>query len=193
MASASSKRHPHEHLVVHEDLSTGRFFLINNDTGDRLSCLADGTLIRKMIPGVSGVVKTNVRKKLGYKDAAWNAYVAKPAPPRPPPLAADHLSRADRVVTKDRFGVKLPREVELALREQRRLRALMPEREEAARAKEEAFRLKIEEQHRNSAALARSPGSPMPNSPAQDKAARPELKVVRAEKLAFTSTGVFRP
>ena len=173
-----------EHLPhVWQDMSTGKYYMVNNDTGQRVPCDQSGKVLRKMIPGVSGIASTETRRQLVKKDAAWLEFVRKPNPPRPKPLqTANHT---ERVKTKGRFGIKLPMEAELAFKER-----YNPDREAAEKAKDEAAKLRIEEQHRNYAALASSQKSPSTHVATDMKR---NFRITRAERVSFTSTGVFRP
>ena len=177
--------------VVWEDLATGKSWMVNNQTGEHVACTADGAPLTFYKPGVSGKATTSMRRRTleegDGKVAVWRRYLEQAEPPWPPP--PDESLRADRVGTKGRFGTKIPSEIDLFLASQRRQRRMFPERVEAARLEEERARQKIDEMHKNFAALAASCDV---NAPARVKEER-HFSLSKHEQWAFTSTGMYRP
>jgi len=169
-------------------LTTGKYHTVSN-SGKHIHCTADGTPIRPYKQGVSGVAKTSVRVAHEQKIAAHEASLADAAQGvRPPPV--DPALLQERVQTKGRFGAKTPTEIDLFLTEQARNRLMFPEREAAAREEEAQAKHKIDELHKNFAALAAS--SDINATHTKDISATKNLAKT-CGLGAFTLTGTFRP
>ena len=99
--------------------------------------------------------------------------------------------KEERVGTKGRFYTKLPSEAKIFLKQQLEMRERYPELE-AERLEEEAkARHKIDELHKNYAALQQSASAGTTKMVQQTE--REIKNISRSEHLSFTATGVFRP
>jgi hypothetical protein len=179
--------------VVWEDLNTGKFHAINNETGEKVPCDRDGRPMAQFHLDISGIATTKARLGLRLKDTALQKSLLGPEPNRPsPPRGGKLLSlKEERVETRGRFRSKLPPEAGLFVKQQLERRVAYPE-EEAERLEEEArARHKIEELHKNYAALQASASAGVVNTKAETK--REIKNISKSEFLSFTSTGVFRP
>ena len=179
--------------VVWEDLSTGKFHAINNETGEKVPCDRNGRPLAQFHLDISGVASTKERLKLRLKDTALNKSLMTPSPTRPEPLRGASLLalKEDRVETKGRFRTKLPNEAGLFVTQQRRMREAYPELERERLEEEARARHKIEELHKNYEALQASASAGTVTNNAQEVK---EIKnVSRSEYYSFTATGVFRP
>merc|ERR1711871_1040511 len=144
--------------VVWEDLSTGKFHAVNNETGEKVPCDRDGRPLPQFHLRISGIASTKERMKLRLKDTALNKSLMEPEPTRPPAPRGSALQalKEDRVETKGRFYTKLPSEAGLFLKATLQSRIDHPELE-AERLEEEAkARHKIDELHKNYEALQAS-------------------------------------
>lgn len=180
--------------VVWEDLTTGKFHAVNNETGEKVACTRDGKPLPVFHNGVSGIASTKERSKIRLKDTALNKSLLGPEPTRPKnPRGAELAALKDeRVETKGRFYTKLPSEAKIFLKQQLEMRVLYPELE-AERLEEEAkARHKIEELHKNYEALQAS-ASANNNALVVEKEKKEIKNISKSEFLSFTSTGVFRP
>ena len=179
--------------VVWEDLTTGKFHAINNETGEKVPCDRDGRPLAQFHLNVSGTASTKERMTLRLKDTALNKSLMSAAPPRPEALRGATLMslKEDRVETKGRFRSKLPSEAALFTIMQHNMRRAHPELE-AERLEEEAkARHKIEELHKNYEALQASASA---NKTTKVQETVREIKnISRSEYYSFTKTGVFRP
>jgi hypothetical protein len=187
--SAKEPRKP----VVWEDLSTGKFHAINNETGEKVPCDRDGRPLAQFHLNISGVASTKDRMKLRLKDTALNKSLLSDEPPRPeaPRGAALQALKEERAETKNRFYTKLPSEAGLFLRHTLAMRVAHPELE-AERLEEEAkARHKIDELHKNYEALQAS-ASANKTTTVEEKV-REVKNISRSEYYSFTATGVFRP
>jgi hypothetical protein len=180
---------------VWTNLNTGKCHMINNVTGEKLQCDADGVPLRKFIPGISGVVTTKERQQLVAKDASWNAFIdtfSRQPPPRPAPFS-DEEARAERTATKGRFGVKQKTEPGLFLREQARQKIMFPERQALAKAEEAAARQKLEETHTNYAALAASTDPVKASEEARRRLETKKEYKCGSDTTRFTANMIYRP
>jgi len=179
--------------VVWEDLTTGKFHAINNKTGERIEVDRDGRPIAEFHLNVSGVASTKQRSSLRLKDVELQRSLIGPEPARPAALKDQNLFRTlreDRVETRDRFRTKIAPEAKLFLQSQRYMNATYPEIVEKAKALDDKDRAKIEEMHKNYAALQASTAAGVaPVAKVNIGATKPISK----SYLSFTSTGVFRP
>ena len=172
-----------------EDLNTGKFHAVNNETGESVPCDSQGRTLPQFHHGVSGVASTKKRLGLTLKDTELQKSLLGPQPTRPPEPSA--AIRAERVSTTGRFGRNTPSEAAIFLKAQRRLREDYPEIEEARLEEEAKARFKIDELHKNFYALQ---ASTQAGGAVQETTTVREVKnLVKAEHLAFTSTGVYRP
>ena len=182
--------------VVWEDLTTGKFHAINNETGEEVPVDRDGRPIAQFHLGVSGTATTKARMSLRLKDVALQKSLGGPEPPRPAALKDAGLFRSlreDRVETRGRFRSKLSPEAGLFLTSQRRMNETFPEMVEAAQAEEAKARRKIEELHKNYYALQASNDAGGKASTQQQTSQREIKNVSKSKTVSFTSTGVFRP
>eukprot|EP00962_Isochrysis_galbana_P014139 scaffold4029_cov117-Isochrysis_galbana.AAC.3 len=191
VASAAASYKPY----VWNDLNTGKFHMINNVTGEKVQCTPDGVPLRKFIPGVSGVVRTKERAKLVAKDTSWSSFIHdfSLAPPARPAPFSDEEARSERTATKGRFGVKQKTEPDLFLREMARQRIMYPERVVLAEAAEAAARQKLEEAHKNHAALAASTDPMKMAEAAREKLANKREFKCGSDPTRFTSNMIYRP
>ena len=184
--------------VVWEDLSTGRFHAINNETGEKVPCDRNGRPLAQFHLNVSGTASTKERMTLRLKDTALQKSLMTPAPGRPKPYVGEKLLelKEDRVETKGRFRSKLTTEAGLFVKQQKETREAYPELERERLEEEAKAKHKIDELHKNFYALQASnevaggKGSAAPAA-AADKPAFKNLS--RSEYFSFTATGVYRP
>lgn len=169
--------------------------MINNVTGEKVQCTADGEPLRKFIPGISGVVTAKERARLVAKDASWNSFIDQftRAPPPRPPVFDDEAARRERTATKGRFGIQQKTEPQLFLREMARQRIMYPERVSIAQAEEAAARRKLEETHKNYAALAASTDPVKAAEAAREKLANKKVYKCGSDPTRFTSNMIYRP
>ena len=187
--SAKEPRKP----VVWEDLSTGKFHAVNNETGEKVPCDRDGRPLAQFHLNISGTASTKERMKLRLKDTALNKSLLSEEPlrPEPPRGAALQALKEERTETKNRFYTKLPSEAGLFLKHTLQMRIQHPEIE-AERLEEEAkARHKIDELHKNYEALQAS-ASANKTTKVEEKV-REVKNISRSELYSFTKTGVFRP
>ena len=179
--------------VVWEDLSTGKFHAINNETGEKVPCDRNGRPLAQFHLDVSGTASTKERMKLRLKDTALNKSLMTPPPPRPQPLKGQALLslKEERVETKGRFRSKLPAEAALFVKQQLQMREAYPELERERLEEEAKARHKIDELHKNYEALQASASA---NKVQSVEAEVKEIKnISRSEYYSFTNTGIFRP
>lgn len=179
--------------VVWEDLTTGKFHAVNNETGEKVPCDRDGRPLAQFHLNISGIAHTKDRMKLRLKDTALNKSLMTAAPERPESLRGSTLLalKEDRVETKGRFRSKLPTEAALFVKQQLQLREAYPELERERLEEEAKAQHKIDELHKNYEALqASASANKVTNVEQQTK----EVKnISRSEYYSFTATGVFRP
>ena len=178
--------------VVWEDLTTGKFHAVNNETGEEVPVDRNGRPIAQFHHGISGIASTHERNSLRLKDVALQKSLLLPEGRRPKLKKEDKITiREERVETVGRFGSKTPVEAELFLRQQVTMKQLYPELEAQRQEEEAKARYKIEELHKNYYALQASneagKGGPVV------KKERDIKGVSRSQQYSFTSTGVFRP
>lgn len=192
-ASSSSIALPRK-PVVWEDLSTGKFHAINNETGEKVPCDRNGRPLAQFHLDVSGTASTKERMKLRLKDTALNKSLMTPPPPRPQPLrgAALLALKEDRVETKGRFRSKQFPEAALFVKQQIQLREAYPELERERLEEEAKARGKIEELHKNYAALQASATNNTTTTTVEETV-REIKNISKSEYYSFTATGVFRP
>jgi len=180
---------------VWTDLNTGKCHMLNNMTGAKVQCSPEGVPLRMFIPGVSGIVTTKERAKLVATDKSWKTFIEEfsKAPPARPLAFDDPEARSERTATKGRFGVKQKTEPDLFLREMARQRVMYPEREAAAQASEAAARAKLEETHKNQAALAASTDPQKAAQAARKKLANRKEFKCGFDPTRFTATMIYRP
>lgn len=77
---------------IYQDMNTGRFYMVNNHTGEKVPCEADGKRIRDFLPGISGIAKTKDRAQLVSKDIAWQKSLTE-ALPHPAPHSRSLTAR----------------------------------------------------------------------------------------------------
>lgn len=179
--------------VVWEDLSSGTFHAVNNETGEHVPCDHNGRALPRFHLDVSGIASTKERMSLRLKDTALQKSLLSPEPERPNALRGSALVKLkeERVGTKGRFGTKLPSEAGLFTRQQQEMRVRYPEIERERMEEEAKARHKIEELHKNYAALQ---ASAVANTGAKvEKKEKDISNVSRSQLYSFTSTGVFRP
>jgi hypothetical protein len=186
--------------VVWEDLTTGRFHAINNETGEKVPCDRDGRPMAQFHLDISGTASTKERMKLRLKDTALTKSLQTAAPVRPELPRGEGLQKLkeDRVETKGRFRSKCPSEPALFLTQQLLQRELHPEIERERLEEEARARHKIEELHKNYEALqASASAGNTSNAPSkgQETSKRDvkSMSISRSEYYSFTATGVFRP
>mmetsp|Transcript_19368 Transcript_19368/g.56858 ORF Transcript_19368/g.56858 Transcript_19368/m.56858 type:complete len:178 (+) Transcript_19368:253-786(+) len=168
------------------DLVSGKHYVCDRLTGDKIACTAKGKPLPKFKPGVSGVVKEKV-------PSSASAVANDPPSPRPPPFDDDE-ARSSRTQTKGRFGIIPPTEAELCMRERGRLRLMYPEREALAEARDQAFRAKVEESHRNMRAADTNPGlSAAARAPPKPQRKTKALKSLGGDRSRFTANMIYRP
>ena len=183
--------------VVWEDMCTGKCHFVNNATGERIACDRSGKPLPRFLHGVSGVATTKVRLARAAEvqkaaDARVRAATVAPVRSSAKQTAAPSPDQTERVVTKGRFGTKLPKEYELNLREQQIRNSRFPELV-ALREEEEAIaREKIAELHTNYIALAASSNVNAGKKTAEGGSTK-RHSLSRSEQWAFTNTGVYRP
>jgi hypothetical protein len=180
---------------VWTDFNTGKFHMINNVTGEKVQCTPDGEPLRKFIPGITGVVSTKERARLVAKDSSWSSFIQtfSAAPPAQPPPFSDEEARRERTATKGRFNVQQKTEPELFLRELARQRIMYPERIVMAEAAEAAARQKVEETHKNHAALAASTDPVKAAEAAREKLTNKREFKCGSDPTRFTSNMIYRP
>ena len=178
--------------VVWEDLSTGKFHAINNETGEKVPCDRNGRPLPQFHLNVSGTATTKERMTLRLKDTALNKSLMSAAPTRPQPLRGPALLalKEERVETKGRFRSKLPSEAALFVRQQKELREAYPELERERLEEEAKARHKIDELHKNYEAL--QAGASIKTTKVVEKE-RVVNNISKSEYYSFTATGVFRP
>ena len=81
-ASSSSTAEPRK-PVVWEDLTTGKFHAVNNETGEHVECDRNGRPIAQFHHGISGVASTKERLGLRLKDVALQKSLLLPEQRRP--------------------------------------------------------------------------------------------------------------
>lgn len=180
--------------VVWQDLSTGKYHAVNNETGEEVQTDADGRPIAQFHHNVSGVATTKQRLSLRLKDVALQKSLLGPEPKRPDALLDRQFAlqlKEDRVETKGRFRSKLLPEAELFLRQQADLRQRYPSIVAAAAEEEAKAKHKIEELHKNYYALQAS--NDAGTKTVQTKKEKDVRNVSKSVYYSFTSTGVFRP
>lgn len=165
----------------------------NNETGEHVPCDRSGRPLPQFHLNISGTASTSERLKLRLKDTALNKSLMSTAPARPdiPRGSALAKLREERVETKGRIGIKLPSEAALFVTQQQQMRVTHPEIEAERREEEAKARHKIEELHKNYAALQAS--SEAGAAATVDTGVREIKNISRSELYSFTSTGVFRP
>lgn len=189
VAAQANARKP----VVWEDLTTGKYHAINNDTGELVPVDRDGRPIAQFYLGISGCASTQERTKMRLKDVALLQSLCTAEPPRPAGLkdaALLHSMREDRVETRGRFRVKPTPEPLLFLRYQKYFNETYPEVVAAAKAEDDKARRSIEEMHKNYYALQASTAAGVA---AVQKVNVGATKPISKSYLCFTATGVFRP
>jgi hypothetical protein len=178
---------------VWEDLTTGKYHAINNDTGEVVPVDRDGRPIAQFYLGISGCASTQERTKMRLKDVALLQSLCTAEPPRPAGLKDAALLRSmreDRVETRGRFRVKPTPEPLLFLRYQKYFNETYPEVVAAAKAEDDKARRSIEEMHKNYYALQASTAAGVA---AVQKVNVGATKPISKSYLCFTATGVFRP
>jgi len=179
--------------IVWEDLATGKFHAINNETGEEVPTDRNGRPLPQFHLGTSGTATTQQRANLRLKDVALLKSLCGPEPKRPAALKDAALFRGlreERVETRGRFRTKLAPEAALFLKSQQYMNETYPELVEEAKAEEEKARGKIEELHKNYYALQASTAAGVV---AVQKVNFGATKPISKSYLSFTSTGVFRP
>jgi hypothetical protein len=129
------------------------------------------------------------------KDTSWRSFIHdfSVAPPARPPAFSDEAARSERTATKGRFGVKPKTEPDLFLREMARQRIMYPERVMMAEAADIAARHKMEEAHKNHAALAASTDPVKAAEAAREKLANKREFRCGSDPTRFTSNMIYRP
>ena len=174
--------------VVWEDLTTGKFHAVNNETGEKVPCDRNGRPLAQFHLDVSGTATTKERMNLRLKDTALNKSLMSEAPPRPQPLRGQKLLelKEDRVETKGRFRSKLPNEAGLFVKQQKELRIMYPEIERERLEEEAKARHKIDELHKNYEALQASASANKVTS--VEKETKEIKNISRSEYYSFTAT-----
>ena len=174
-----------------QDLVTGRYHSVNNETGEHVPCDALGNSLPQFHHNVSGVASTKSRMALRLKDTALQRSLRGAPPKRPEAL--DELLLQERVATTGRFATRAPSEAALFVQQQRQRFADYPYILDSMREDEARAKHKIDELHKNYYALQASNevGKKEAPVPVAEKPAFKNLS--RSLAFSFTATGVYRP